>query len=277
MKDDFVEMGCLVVPKDVNREEFISLCFSKERFWVMTNKHGLLSNVPCIHQVLGDLQFPNDENDFGSQVLIQCMSDYKQYVIIGTVSKINHSTNRYDEENLILDKTYEGKDKSAFGNSIGLSGNTLLSKLTLFCKSVSKKTSELIIHCFGDNKSKLQIKSSGWLFLESESGTKLVKDNKEVSLLDDKIVISLNKDQNLILKDKSFVYTDGNNTFKIDNSGYNLGNINFKDYITEILDFLGNDLVLLTSMGPTSSGCMTSTSAPKLTKLKQKLAQINKK
>ena len=49
---DFKEIGCIIIPKGTEKESFKNLCFNEERFWVMTNKRGLLSNVPCIHQVV---------------------------------------------------------------------------------------------------------------------------------------------------------------------------------------------------------------------------------
>lgn len=275
---DFKEIGCIIIPKgSEDREKFVNFCFNEERFWVMTNKHGILSNVPCIHQVVGDIEFPLDDNSFGSQVIIEYIEDYKQYLITGTLSKIGNSSYQ-SEENLLCRKTYQGTKEDSKGNTVGLIGNTLLSKLSLFCKNVCNKAANLFIECFGNEDSKLEINSSGWVLVKAEKGLKLrYKSEKEITILEDKIEIFYSKDQKLTLEDKKLTYVDGTNTVKIDDSGYNLGKINFKDYITEILDFLGNDIILLTSMGPTSAGCMASPSGAKLTKLKQKLAQINSK
>lgn len=277
MEKDFKEIGCIIIPKNVNREDFINLCFNKERFWVMTNKRGMLANVPCIHQVISDIEFPLDDTSFGSQVLIEYISSYKQYVIVGTLSKIGSSSYN-NEESLLLKKTYKGTNSDSIGNTVGIIGNTLLSKLNVFCKNVCKGVANLFIECFGNENSKLEINSSGWVLVKAESGIRLrYKNKKEINILSDKIEIFCSKDQKLVLTEKSLVYTDGTNTVTIDDSGYNFGNINFQDYITEILDFLGNDIILLTSCGPTSAGCMTSPSSSKLIKLKQKLEQINKK
>lgn len=276
MKDlDFKEIGCIIIPKGTDKENFKNLCFNKERFWVMTNKRGLLSNVPCIHQVISDIEFPLDENSFGSQVIIEYISAYDQYIITGTLSKVGNSSYQ-NEEDLIYRKTYRGEGEK--GNTLGLLGNTLLSKLSIFCKNLSQKTATLLIECFGDDNSQLNLGSSGWIFLNAEKGIKLrYKDDKEISILEDEIQIFFSKNQKLVLKDKEFIYEDGTNTFKIDKSGYNLGKINFEKYITKILDFLGNDLMLLTPCGPSSPGTMSSSAGPKLMQLKQELSQINTK
>lgn len=273
-EQDFKEIGCIIIPKNFNdKEKFISTCFNEERFWIMTNRSGLLSNVPCIHQVVGDIEFPNDENSFGSQVVVEYIAAYKQWIITGTLSKVGASSYQ-SEENLIIKKTFKGKE--ACGNTVGMIGNSLLSRLAVFCKNLSQKTAHLLVECFGDENSKLELNSSGWVWVKGEKGIKLrYKTEKEINILEDQIQIFFSKDQKLTIKDKELLYEDGTNKFKIDNSGYNFGSINFKDYITKILDFLGNDIILLTSMGPTSPGCMASSAAPKLTQLKQELAQIN--
>lgn len=273
-EQDFKEIGCIIIPKgSTDKEIFINTCFNEERFWVMTNRSGLLSNVPCIHQVVGDIEFPEDNKSFGSQVVVEYIASYKQWVITGTLSKVGNSSYQ-SEESLILKKTYKGQ--KACGNTVGIIGNSLLSKLIVFCKNLSQKTATLIIECFGDKNSQLRLNSSGWIWIKGEKGVKLrYKTEKEINILEDQIQIFFSKDQKLTIKDKELLYEDGKNKFKIDDSGYNLGKINFKDYITKILDFLGNDIILLTSMGPTSPGCMASSAASKLTQLKQELSQIN--
>ena len=273
-EQDFKEIGCIIIPKGSDdKEKFISTCFNEERFWIMTNRNGLLSNVPCIHQVVGDIEFPKDENSFGSQVVVEYIAAYKQWIITGTLSKVGNSSYQ-SEESLIVRKTFKGK--GACGNTVGIIGNSLLSRLAVFCKNLSQKTATLIIECFGDEKSQLELNSSGWVWVKGEKGVKLrYKTEKEINISEDQIQIFFSKEQKLTIKNKELLYEDGKNKFKIDDSGYNLGKINFKDYVTKVLDFLGNDIILLTSMGPTSPGCMASSAASKLIKLKQELAKIN--
>lgn len=273
-EQDFKEIGCVIIPKgSTDKETFINTCFNEERFWVMTNRSGLLSNVPCIHQVVGDIEFPKDDKSFGSQVVVEYIAAYKQWVITGTLSKVGNSSYQ-SEESLILRKTYKGQE--ACGNTVGVIGNSLLSRLIVFCKNLSQKTATLVVECFGDENSQLELNSSGWVWVKGEKGVKLrYKTEKEINILEDQIQIFFSKDQKLTIKDKELLYEDGKNKFKIDDSGYNLGKINFEKYLTKILDFLGNDLMLLTPCGPSSPGTMASSAGPKLTQLKQELSQIN--
>lgn len=273
MERDFKEIGCIIIPKETPKEDFINYCFNKERFWVLTNRMGMLANVPCVHQVIQDLKFADDDSGLGSQVIVEYIGAYKQYIITGTLSKVGESSYN-SEESLLLYKTIQNGDNR--GNTVGIIGNSLLSKLSIFAKNVKKKTAKLLIECFGSKDSELKLGSSGWVLIQGDSGIKLrYKTEKEIVILEDKIELFYSKEQKLTISNKELCYVDGTNTFKIDSSGYNLGKINFKDYINEILDFLGNDLMLLTPMGPTSPGTMASTAAPKLTQLKTKLAQIN--
>lgn len=270
-----MEIGSIIIPKNVkDKESLKNLCFNEERFFVMTNTRGMLDNVACLHQVVADIEFPKDEYTLGSQVVLEEVGSASQFIIIGTLSKIGESTYN-NEETLLCRKTYKGEGES-IGNTIGMIGNALLSKLALFCKNVSQRASSLLIECFGSIESKLELRSSGWIFCKAEKGVKLrYKNEKEVNILEDQIQIFYSKNQKLTIKDKELLYEDGKNKFKIDDSGYNLGKINFEKYITKILDFLGNDIMLLTPCGPSSPGTMTSSAAPKLTQLKQELAQIN--
>ena len=72
------------------------------------------------------------------------------------------------------------------------------------------------------------------------------------------------------------MYEDGKNKFKIDDSGYTFGNLEIPTFLNNILDFLGNDAMLLTPCGPSSRGMMSTSAAPKLQQLKQKIQNINK-
>lgn len=271
-----MEIGSIIIPKNVkDKESLKTLCFNEERFFVMTNTRGMLDNVACLHQVVSDIEFPEDEYTLGSQVVLDEIEGASQFIIIGTLSKIGESTYS-SEENLLCRKTYKEKGE-AIGNTIGMIGNTLLSKLAVFCKNVSQKAANLLIECFGNDESKLELRSSGLIFCKAEKGIKLrYKSEKEINILEDQIQIFYSKDQKLTIKNEELIYEDGTNTFKIDSNGYTFGNIEIPTFLNEILDFLGNNAMLLTAMGPTSMGMMSTSAAPKLQELKTKLQNINK-
>ena len=90
-------------------------------------------------------------------------------------------------------------------------------------------------------------------------------------------MISNSTKQNLTFDDDKLFYKDSfGNKFTIDKEGYKLGNINFKTYITKILDFLGNNIMLNTPMGVSAPGCTSTPSGTQLQQIKTELENINK-
>ena len=269
MRRKEIGTGYIIIPSDVNREEFVKNCYLRESFYIMTNEGGVISNVLCMHQVLNDIKFAEDSTGLGSQVIFVNFESYNMPVIIGTVSKQGLSEYR-KESGINYSKNFKGTD-------IGFIGDLLLSKLIIFCKNSLNKLSKLIIEVSGNKDSELNLNSSGWVYIKCETGFKLIKKEKQIIVDDDKILISNSTKQNLIFDNNKLFYKDSfGNKFTIDKEGYKLGNINFKEYITKILDFLGNKIVLLTSMGPSSPGCSASTSGPELQQIKTELENINK-
>lgn len=262
--------GYIVIPEGVNKEEYIESCFTKENFCIMTNDGGFIPNVLCMKQVLNDLKFPEDYTGLGTQVIFVNFDEYNIPVIIGTVSKQGLSEYR-NEGDLNFSKNLKG-------NEIGFVGNLFLSKLSIFCRNLFNKKSKINIEVVGNEESELNLVSSGWVCSKSNTGFKIVNKNKQVIIDKDKILISNSLEQNLSLDDEKLFYKDKHgNKLTIDAEGYKLGNINFKEYITKILDFLGNKIILNTSMGPSAPGCSSTTSGTELQQIKTELENINKK
>lgn len=271
---DKILTGYIAIPSEVDRNEYIKSCFDKESFSILTNDGGYISNVYCLKEVIGNLIFPNDSKELGSQVIVSYLSRYKTYIILGTLSKSNLSDYRKEGD---LKLTKESKN-----TIIGISGTSLLGKLKIFINTLSSKIAELIISVTGNEDSKLSLSSSGWVCIQDGKGFKLIhsakkkEDQKIIWVDDDKIIISNGEKQNLILKKDELIYGDSNkNKFTINKDGYSFGKINFEKYLTKILDFLGNDLVLNTAYGPTPPGCQTTSAGASLQQLKTELSQIN--
>lgn len=263
-------LGYLIIPTGINREDYIKSCFDKELFAVMTNNKGCITDVLCLKQILNDLEFPIDDIHLGSEVILNYLDKYHRYIIIGTISKQGES-NFNNEQDLKFSKTLDN-------SSVGVVGNTFLSRLYIFCKNVASKIANLIIEVKGSKDSKLSLNSSGWVCIKTETGFKILNGiDKGIYIDKDKISINNSIDQNLILSDNSLIYQDGNkNKLTIDSKGYSLGNINFQNYITEILDFINNQIVLNTPMGPSAPGVSSTTSGASLIKIKEELENINK-
>lgn len=267
MRSD-IGIGYLIVPTDVNRDKFLSECFAKERFCIYTNHSEFIANVPCLKHVLNDLKFA-ESGELGSCILYVNVPGQEIPIIVGTLPFQNLSSYRKESDFIFI--------KDLGDCELGLTGNLILRKLFLSIKSATKKFCKLIIGVSGDDKSELSLESTGYVLIKGDTGIKIKGNNKEIILDKDKILITNTSKQNIKIDDDGFDYKDGlGNKFKLNKDGYILGNINFEKYITEILDFLGNDIILNTSTGPTGPGCMATSSGQKLQQLQQKIKNINK-
>lgn len=268
-----IGIGFLAIPEGEDRNRFISQCFNKEKFSIINENGELILNVLCLKHVINDLQFPKNLEEgipsLGSQVIYITYPNQNIPIIIGVINKQGISE-YFTEDNLSYTKIFD--DCIA-----GLVGNLSLRKLFLSIKSATKKFCKLIIGVSGDDKSELSLESTGYVLIKGDTGIKIKGNNKEIILDKDKILITNTSKQNIKIDDNGFDYKDGlGNKFKLNKDGYILGNINFEKYITEILDFLGNDIILNTSTGPTGPGCMATSSGQKLQQLQQKIKNINK-
>lgn len=268
-----IGIGFLAIPEGEDRNIFINQCFNKEKFSIINENGELILNVLCLKHVINDLQFPKKLEEgtpsLGSQVIYITYPNQNIPIIIGVINKQGISE-YFTEDNLSYTKIFD--DCIA-----GLVGNLSLRKLFLSIKSATKKFCKLIIGVSGDDKSELSLESTGYVLIKGDTGIKIKGNNKEIILDKDKILITNTSKQNIKIDDNGFDYKDGlGNKFKLNKDGYILGNINFEKYITEILDFLGNDIILNTSTGPTGPGCMATSSGQKLQQLQQKIKNINK-
>lgn len=267
-----IGIGFLVIPEGVDRNSFIEQCYNKEKFVIMNENGELIMNVLCSKHVLNYLKFPKDpkeEIQLGSQVIYVTYPKQNVPIIIGILAKEGIS-DYYSES---------GFDNSKMLNdcSVGISGNLILRKLTLFCKSAIDKFCKLIISVSGNEESELSLESTGYVLTRGKTGIKIKGNNKEIILDKDKILITNTSEQNIKIDDEGFDYKDKlGNKFKLNKDGYILGNINFEKYITEILEFLGNVFILNTSNGPTGPGCSATSSGQKLQQLIKKIKDINK-
>ena len=264
-----IKTGHIFIPNGIDRDTYIASCFTKEKFDILTNEGVTIVGVQCLENILDELFFPETPEELGSQVIIVYLEEYKIYTIIGVVSKRGLSTFRGEFD-------YK-KTKTKDGTSLGIFGNIKNSKLVVFLRDKINKFCEFILEVKGNQDSKLKINSSGWVILNANTGIKIKSKDREIIISEDSISINNGFNKNFKIDRDKFIYKDNKNTFKIDSSGYNLGNINFEEYFTQILEFLERDLTLNTPMGPTAPGVQPTTAAPKLKQLKQKLKDINKK
>lgn len=255
-------LGYIILPEGVNREIFVSTCFNKEQFTICTNTGEIIPNVPVSNQVLNYIEIPNTPNTLGTQVAFINDENHNKPFIISSFSKQKKSEFR-GEYDLKIEK-----------GSVGLNGNSFLSKLVIFVRNSKSKISNLLLDVTGNKDSVLGLNSSGWIVLKFESGLKLKNDKREIIIDDDKFMYADGK-HNLKIDLNGLTYKDGINSFKINKEGYVLGNLNFKDYMLELLNFLNNEAMFMTASGPTLPGISKSTSVILFEEIISKMKNIN--
>ena len=264
-----IGVGHLICPSDVNRENFIAESFTKQKFVILTNNSEMIVDVPCTIQILNDLRY-GEVGKLGTCVVYVVLPYQDTPIIIGTLPEMNTSSFR-GESDYILSKSYGDCE-------VNFSGSLFFNRLILSIKSISKKICRFLIDISGSEDSKLTLNSSGYVIVKGDKEIQIKGGNKEIFINNDEILITNTNKQYIKITDKEGLdYKDGlSNRFRINKEGYILGNINFEQYITEILNFLGNDFVLNTTMGPSAPGCMATSAGAKWQMLLQKIKNINK-
>lgn len=82
----------IIIPSDVDRDDFINTCYRKERVSIMLDGGGgTINNCPIDRATLQQILFPADFKSLGSCVVYVSNKFSNQPIIIATISKLNES------------------------------------------------------------------------------------------------------------------------------------------------------------------------------------------
>lgn len=247
--------GYIVLPEGVSRDEYVNSCFNREQFSIVTNDGEYIPNVLATKQVLNDLEIPKTFKQLGTQVLFLNSPDQNRPIIYATLAKKGVSEFR-TEDDFISKKTLDGGE-------VGEVVNTKNHSFVSYIKSFFKKAASYVIQVVGNDKSKFQVESSGWIVLQFEKGIKLRNKDKELRIYEDKLIFTDEYDNKMVIdKDKLMLKNaDKKIRLLLDKSGYNFGTINLQDYFDRLLKFFLQNYCLQTAFGP-SGFCRTTPSEP---------------
>lgn len=85
-------VGYLIIPIDVNRDEFVRHCLNTSTVSIINNNYEIIHNVSVIEQVLDSLVFPNQNKttfELGSSVLYINDMIHNIPIITGTLRKLD--------------------------------------------------------------------------------------------------------------------------------------------------------------------------------------------
>lgn len=235
-----VGTGWIIVPPDVNRDEYIQTCHAKQQVSIVTDiSTTTLNNVTVSQESMEFIEFPTEEEFLGSQVVYVVLSNNSSPIIIGVLSKDRQSF-LIGEKQFKFSKTYQGKEVTIVGDA---------------------KNGNLLIKTYSDNE-------------ESGSINILVYNKQKKGLLKVDVqgdIVFLAK--NITIKCKE-AYINATDRIDLGIENFEsavLGNTLLDEILTPLIDAIST-MKVATAMGP--SGVALPDTQQKLTQIKNKLNSI---
>lgn len=152
-------MGYVIIPEDVDREQYISSCFRKSRISIIDDVYGnVIHECYITREALENVKFPENVGERGMPVVWVSQQFSQSPMVIGTFVNNEKISLRKDEE-IHINKFYGD-------GSVNIDGNP--KNGTLFIGVSSKKYSRIKIFTDGSENSLLEVKSSGTIKAESD-------------------------------------------------------------------------------------------------------------
>lgn len=257
--------GYVILPKDIDRNQFIQYCFNTGTVLLVSNDGEQFVDTKISKNLLNYLEFPEDNEGLGSMVVFSRMPHNKLPIITGLISKGDELPD-WKEHQFKLDKKY--KDQG-----VGISGDA--SKGILNISVINGR--ELNIFIIGDDDAKINIKGSN---------LNIISDKIEATIQKSFAIkvkkIGENKETNIsYVLGTGLVYEDEfQNTIKtkidgieIQSEKYNIKNKN--DYsIKSLLNDIISEISLITTQ--TVLGQMPVLNKIQIEQLKLKVEEIFK-
>lgn len=263
----YVGIGYVIIPSDVNRDEYIQHCYLNESVSIYPDTGGISYNdVKVSQNCLNYIEFPEKER-LGSCVVYILHPTKKRPIIVSVLSK--------NDESLTLNYKLFKLTKSLKGNGVTITGDGSNGNLMINLDSEENEGGQIIInvnHSSGNGSVKLNVK--GNIAIISKNLNLNLSENvnikaKEAILETDKTTI----------KAKEFI-TEGDK-IKVKHKEVELGDKNLEavvlgdtlknDILVPLLSTLQTFSVIVSSFGPT-----VAISPATLSQLKLIETKINK-
>lgn len=148
---ELLEKGYITIPYKVDKKNFIETCLRTGTVSVITDGGNFRNEILITNEALQNINFPNEEGGYGTQVIIASLPYRTTPVVIGTI--LNDDQSPAWKENIhrfmkINDKTSVCIEEDADDKSINIIVN-------------SEEATEINISSVGTEESVLNIQSSG--------------------------------------------------------------------------------------------------------------------
>lgn len=245
----YVGIGYVIIPSDVNREEYISNCFLNETVSIYPESGGIsYNNVKVSVNCLNNIEFPEVNDTFGSCVVYLLHPTQKIPIIVGVISKT--------DESVTLNYKLFKLSKSLGDNSVTITGDGSNGNLMVSLFSDSADGGQLIIDVNSYSKTGVvKLRVTGNIFIISNNIDIKVRENIKVesNLLTIKSKDIKVESENLLFK---------NGTVKFHNEIVEVGGKDLEfvalgetlrdEIIKPLISTLKNFSVIVSSFGPTS-------------------------
>lgn len=148
-------LGYVIVPPDIDRQQYIDTCFASETVSIYPECGGTSFNrVPLSQETLQQIEFPDKDKKFGSQVVYLFHPIQKAPIIIAVLSKRNELVGvAYKQFKLF---------KSDGENWVSLLGDGSKGNLFVTVKSTETNGGQILIDLVhSDNKAQFKLQVQG--------------------------------------------------------------------------------------------------------------------
>jgi hypothetical protein len=112
-----VDFGYIIIPTDVSRSSYVSMCYKRERITILGNGGmGIIRNCYISREILREIDFPKNNATLGQMVAYIVNSYNNVPMIIGVISKEGESQ-LMDEGEFRLEKFFNKNEVSISGRA----------------------------------------------------------------------------------------------------------------------------------------------------------------
>jgi len=229
-----VGIGYVILPSEVNREEYVINCFRTETVTILTEQNEFLIDVKVDKWNIQLLEFPQKVKELGSAVCYINLEVQNEPIIIAVLSKLDESNELGENEFRLLKATKNG--------TVSISGRGDEGNLFINVDSKLEKGGKVFLNVTNDDKKaelnihvkgKIDILSEGEIKLRATELLKLIVsdagvDDKEAIIQYEKGVgfsyIDEFENTIIITEDKTSIFNKAGNKFlELNKDGISLG------------------------------------------------------
>jgi len=198
-------IGYIVLPPDIDREEYIALCYRSKSVSIRIEDGAFYKRVSIPEYLMSYIDFPEKKGEIGSPVYYISNPVRNQLYIVSVYSADSENISDLSEKEFKIKRTFQGNQVEISGspkqNYLGLKVDSQEGSGQLYLKVISKDNSgKLLLEVSGDleliSNSKTTLKSLGSTEIvtydpgDKEKFTSIRQSEKQTDVTSEKVVIN---------------------------------------------------------------------------------------